>query len=466
MIAPQCAVVVLYMLLLHLQHLPLVKFLRLHTIVYRGSPELRWRCVMFPLRFLLSHFVVDGELTVIDHKGRAHRYGRRGSQPRVAIRLHDPSLYLRLALYPSLHIGRAYVQGSLTIEEGKLVDFINLILINQARLDQTTLGSLRRWREEALRWPAVVNLRSRARRNIHHHYDYETDFYRLFLDNDLQYSCAYFTESVNSLEEAQEAKKRHIASKLALRRGMRVLDIGCGFGGMALYMARNYGVHVTGVTLSTEQLQTARERAAKQGLAHLVDFRAEDYRNTVGRFDRIVSVGMFEHVGRPHYRQFFKQINRLLADNGVAVLHTIGRQTPPSPINVWIRENIFPGAYVPTLSQLTPALEARTLWLTDFENLRLHYAMTLVEWHRRFQGNRQRVKLLDPTRFDDCFCRMWEYYLQSCEASFRCGGLTVFQLQFTKSIGALPITRDYMFAEEQRLLEQNAHEARPRMAGE
>jgi cyclopropane-fatty-acyl-phospholipid synthase len=421
---------------------------------------------MFPLRFLLSYFVVDGDLTVIDHKGCAHRYGVRGSEPKVAIRLHDPGLYLPLAVYPSLHIGRAYVQGSLTIEEGKLLDFINLLLINQARLDQSALGSLRRWREEVLRWPAVVNLRSRARRNIHHHYDYETDFYRLFLDNDLQYSCAYFSDSVNSLEEAQEAKKRHIASKLALRRGMRVLDVGCGFGGLALYLARNYGVHVTGITLSTEQLRTARDRAAKQGLAHLVDFRAEDYRTTIGRFDRIVSVGMFEHVGRPHYGQFFKHVQRLLADNGVAVLHTIGRHTLPSPINVWIRKNIFPGAYVPTMSQLSPILEARSLWLTDFENLRLHYAMTLADWHRRFQANRQRVRMLDPKRFDDRFCRMWEYYLQSCEASFRCGGLTVFQLQFTKRIDALPITRDHIFAEEQRLLEQEAHESRPRMAGE
>ncbi len=421
---------------------------------------------MFPLRFLLSHLVVDGGLTVIDHTGRSHTYGVNGSKPRVTIRLHDPGLYWRLTLYPSLHIGRAYVDGSLTIEEGKLVDFLNLLLVNRARLDQSTFGKVRRWREEILRWPAVVNLRSRARRNIHHHYDHQADFYHLFLDSDLQYSCAYFCDPVSSLEEAQEAKKRHIASKLALRRGMRVLDIGCGFGGMALYLARNYGVHVTGVTLSTEQLKTARDRAAKHGLTHLVDFRLEDYRSTEGSFDRIVSVGMFEHVGRPHYGQFFGHVHRLLADNGVAVLHTIGRQTLPSPINVWIRENIFPGAYLPTMSQLSPALEGRDIWLMDFENLRLHYAMTLVEWHRRFQANRERVRTLDPKRFDDRFCRMWEYYLQSCEAGFRHGSLTVFQLQFTKSIDALPITRDYMFAEERRLLEQEEHEARPRMAGE
>ena len=195
-----------------------------------------------------------------------------------------------------------------------------------------------------------------------------------------------------SLEEAQEAKKRHIAAKLDLQPGQRVLDIGCGFGGMALFLARNYGVHVTGMTLSTEQLKIARERAAKQGLTRLVEFRLEDYRRTRGPFDRIVSVGMFEHVGRPHYGQFFSRINGLLADDGVALLHTIGRQLPPSPINAWMRQNIFPGAYLPSLSQLAPVLEKQDYWLADFENLRLHYATTLREWNRRFQLNRERVR--------------------------------------------------------------------------
>jgi cyclopropane-fatty-acyl-phospholipid synthase len=245
-----------------------------------------------------------------------------------------------------------------------------------------------------------------------------------------------------------------------------VLDIGCGFGGMALFLARNYGVHVTGITLSTEQLKTARERAAKQGLTRLVDFQLVDYRHLKGTFDRIVSVGMFEHVGRPHYRQFFARVNALLTDGGVALLHTIGRYQSPCPINVWIRQNVFPGAYLPSLSQLAPVLEKEQLWLADFENLRLHYAMTLNEWNRRFQANRARVRELDPARHDERFCRMWEFYLQSCEAGFRYSGLTVFQLQLAKKVDTLPITRDYMLAEERRLMSADAAATGTRAAGE
>ena len=219
-----------------------------------------------------------------------------------------PALYRRLALHPTLHVGRAYMDGTLTIAEGQLSDFLNLLLINEQLASQTGSGALKRRLEELARLAAVINPPERARRNVHHHYDHAANFYRCFLDEDLQYSCAYFANEALSLEEAQEAKKRHIAAKLDLRPGHRVLDIGCGFGGMALFLARNYGVHVTGITLSTEQLKIARERAAKQGLARLVDFRLEDYRHTRGPFDRIVSVGMFEHVGRPHYSQFFSRL--------------------------------------------------------------------------------------------------------------------------------------------------------------
>jgi cyclopropane-fatty-acyl-phospholipid synthase len=422
---------------------------------------------VFPLRLLLHRFVRRGHLGVIDHTGRRHEFGTRGSMPSATIHLHDPSLYRRLAFYPTLYVGRAYVDGTLTIAEGKLSDFLNLLLMNEHLASRSGTSELKRRLEELARLAAVVNLPGRARRNVHHHYDHAADFYRCFLDADLQYSCAYFANPALSLEEAQEAKKRHIAAKLNLKPGQRVLDIGCGFGGMALYLARNYGVHVTGITLSTEQLQTARERAARQGLSRLVEFRFEDYRHTRGTFDRIVSVGMFEHVGRPHYRQFFARLGQLLADDGAALVHTIGRHTPPVPINVWIRENIFPGAYLPTLSQITPVLEKQDYWLTDFESLRLHYAETLAEWNRRFQTNRERVRQIDPERHDDRFCRMWEFYLQACEAGFRHSGLTVFQLQLTKKIDALPITRDYMFGEERRLMAGEAGvPARPRMAGE
>jgi cyclopropane-fatty-acyl-phospholipid synthase len=422
---------------------------------------------VFPLRLLLHRFVRRGHLRVVDHTGRVHEFGLSGSRPSSTIFLHDPTLYRRLALYPTLHVGRAYVDGTLTVVDGQLSDFLNLLLINEQLASHTPGGGLKRRFEELTRLAEVVNLPRRARRNVHHHYDHPADFYRCFLDDDLQYSCAYFANRELTLEDAQEAKKRHIAAKLDLRPGHRVLDIGCGFGGMALYLARNYGVHVTGITLSTEQLKIARERAVRQGVARLVDFRLEDYRHTRGPFDRIVSIGMFEHVGRPHYRRFFSRLGRLLSDDGVALLHTIGRQTPPTPINVWMRRNIFPGAYLPALSQLAPVLEKQDYWLTDFESLRLHYATTLKEWNRRFQLNSERVRQLDPTLYDERFCRMWEFYLQACEAAFRHSGLTVFQLQLTKSIDALPVTRDYMFSEERRLMAGEAGvPARPRMAGE
>jgi cyclopropane-fatty-acyl-phospholipid synthase len=419
---------------------------------------------VFALRLLLRRFVRQGSLGVIDHAGQFHQFGTPGSTPCATVRLHDPALYRRLTIHPTLHVGRAYTDGTLTVEEGTLSDFLNVLLLNEHIVARGRTGDLKRRIDEVARLGAVINMPGRARRNVHHHYDHNAEFYRLFLDEDMQYSCAYFASEGVSLEEAQEAKKRHIAAKLDVRPGHRVLDIGCGFGGMALFLARNYGVHVTGVTLSTEQLKVARERAAKLGLSRLVEFRLEDYRRIRERFDRIVSVGMFEHVGRPHYGHFFSRLSGLLTDDGVALLHTIGRTPAPSPINVWIRQNIFPGAYLPSLSQLAPALEKEDLWLADFENLRLHYALTLKEWNRRFQMNRERVRALDPRRYDERFCRMWEFYLQSCEAGFRHSGLTVFQLQIAKRIETLPITRDYMLAAEQRL----ASEAAPgsRAAGE
>jgi cyclopropane-fatty-acyl-phospholipid synthase len=411
---------------------------------------------VFALRLLLRRFVRQGSLGVIDHTGRRHEFGTPGSFPRATVRLSDPSLYRRLTVHPTLHVGRAYTDGTLSVEEGTLYDLLSLLLLNEQLASKGRTGDLKRRLDEVARLAAVINTPGRSRRNVHHHYDHNADFYRLFLDEDMQYSCAYFAADDVPLEEAQEAKKRHIAAKLDIRPGHRVLDIGCGFGGMALFLARNYRVHVTGVTLSTEQHKVARERAARLGLSRRVDFRLEDYRRISERFDRIVSVGMFEHVGRPHYGQFFSRLNALLDDDGVALLHTIGRYQSPSPINVWIRQNIFPGAYLPSLSQLAPVLEKEDLWLTDFENLRLHYALTLKEWNRRFQMNRERVRALDPERYDDRFGRMWEYYLQSCEVGFRYSGLTVFQLQIAKRIETLPITRDYIPAEEVRLASAEA----------
>ena len=299
---------------------------------------------MFPLRLLLHRFVRRGHLGVIDHTGRLHEFGTLGARPAAVIRLHDPALYRRLALHPTLHVGRAYVDGTLTIAEGQLSDFLNLLLINEQLASHTGPGGLKRRLEELTRLAAVVNPPERARRNVHHHYDHAANFYRYFLDEDLQYSCAYFANEALSLEEAQEAKKRHIAAKLDLRPGHRVLDIGCGFGGMALFLARNYGVHVTGITLSTEQLNTARERAAKQAF------------DAPGRFQvRGLSPGAAGHstASSPSAcsstwgGRTTGSSSRAWASSSPTTVwrcvHTIGRQTPPVPINAWIRENIFPG---------------------------------------------------------------------------------------------------------------------------
>ena len=303
----------------------------------------------------------------------------------------------------------------------------------------------------------------RASRNVQHHYDIDHRLYELFLDEDMQYSCAYWREGVTSLDQAQRDKKRHIAKKLLLEPGMEVLDIGCGWGGLALTLARDYGVRVTGVTLSNDQYQTSLKRAQEAGLSDRVTFKLLDYRNEPGSYDRIVSVGMFEHVGRRSYGEFFAQIDRLLKPDGVALLHTIGRMVAPTPINAWMEKYIFPGAYLPSLSQLTPHLEQRGLWLTDFEMLRLHYAKTLKAWDDRFQARRQEIAEM----FDERFCRMWEFYLQLCEVAFRRRTLVVFQLQLAKQFGALPATREYIYtenlaADEPALIAANRSEAQPK----
>jgi cyclopropane-fatty-acyl-phospholipid synthase len=265
----------------------------------------------------------------------------------------------------------------------------------------------------------------------------------------MQYSCAYWRDGVTSLEQAQYDKKQHLAGKLLLEPGMTVLDIGCGWGGLALHLAREYGVRVTGVTLSTDQHETAVRRAAEAGLADRVTFKLQDYRLEPETYDRIVSVGMFEHVGKAHYNEFFDHIVRLLKPQGVAVLHTIARMAPPGPVNAWTRKYIFPGGYLPSLSELAPLLENRRLWLTDFETLRIHYAKTLHEWDRRFQAARAEI----ARKMDERFCRMWEFYLQSAERGFYHSALAVFQLQIAKDLQAVPLTRDYLYGQRPSLME-------------
>jgi cyclopropane-fatty-acyl-phospholipid synthase len=390
------------------------------------------------LASVLSQVIRTGRLVVIDARGNRHVFeGRPGSS--ATVRLRDPTLHWRLLLRPRLYVAEAYVDGTLTIEEGSLYDFLDVLVSNDVaqphelmRLGRAVALSVRRVYQLNPVW--------RARRNVAHHYDLSEQLYELFLDRDRQYSCAYFRTPEDDLETAQENKKRHIASKLLLRPGQKVLDIGSGWGGLALYLAGECNVEVTGLTLSEEQLKVAQRRAAAAGLADRVRFQLRDYREETGQYDRIVSVGMFEHVGVNHYPAFVAKLNALLAPEGVALLHSIGRRDGPDTTNPWLRKYIFPGGYSPALSEVVPVVERAQLWITDIEILRLHYAETLRHWRRRFEQNRERICGL----YDERFCRMWETYLVGSELAFRHNAHLVFQMQLAKSIDAVPLTRDYM----------------------
>jgi cyclopropane-fatty-acyl-phospholipid synthase len=311
-------------------------------------------------------------------------------------------------------------------------------------LEQGPLQAIRRWIAHPLRWFHQYNSVRRARANAEHHYDLSGELYELFLDPDRQYSCAYFKTGTETLEQAQYDKKQHIAAKLLLKPQMKVLDIGSGWGGLALHLAQLSDVDVTGVTLSREQPKVAQARAAASGLSEQVKFHLRDYRKEHGVYDRIVSIGMFEHVGAMHYPAFFAKLKQLLAPDGVALLHAIGRMEAPATTNAWLRKYIFPGSYCPALSEVVSAVERSGLWVTDIEILRLHYADTLREWARRFQSNRERAREL----YDERFCRMWEFYLAACEMAFRCGRMMVFQIQIARRQDAVPLTRNYLVEAE------------------
>ena len=402
---------------------------------------------MFPLSTVLKQLVKIGRLKVTNYNGKSYFYGAPDGPLDVAITLRDPDTALKIALYPALNIGEAYTDGTLTIEQGTLLDLIRLLLVNNRRWNESFLGRIYNRTEDAFRLPAVFNPVSRSRRNVKHHYDLSEELFSLFLDSDRQYSCAYFRSYDEDIEQAQLNKRQHIAAKLVIEPDQHILDIGSGWGGLGLYLAQNYPVRVTGLTLSDEQYRVSNARARQLGIADRVQFKLLDYRQEKDTYDRIVSVGMFEHVGKPHFSAFFEKLHSLLKEDGVALIHTIGQSVQQGAINPWIRRYIFPGAYLPALSQLTPIFERQRYWLTDIENLRLHYAMTLAAWNDCFQANREYVAKL----YDERFCRMWEFYLQSCEAGFRWSGLTVFQFQLAKDINAVPITRDYMMREEDRL---------------
>lgn len=388
---------------------------------------------------LMRRFVTTGRLTLIDHKGVRHDYGP-GGKPSATIRLTDPKLYRRLFLNPELHAGEAYMDGTLIVEEGGIRGFLEVFAHNRDGLRKGPIRQRIKRVQKTFRRTMQRNKRDASSKNVEAHYDLSNGLYRLFLDEDMQYSCAYWPEFGMTLEQAQLAKKRHIAAKLRLEPGQRVLDIGCGWGGMAMHLAKEHDVKVVGVTLSNDQYALARERVETAGLQDKVDIRLQDYRDCKGPYDRVVSVGMFEHVGVGHYAEFFGQIRDVLTDDGCALVHSIGRKGGPGTTGKWIRKYIFPGGYSPALSETYAEIEKAGLWVTDMEILRLHYAWTLAEWEKRFQASRAAIVAMK----DEQFARMWEFYLVISEFSFLYGKHMNFQIQLAKDVHALPPTRNYM----------------------
>ena len=388
-----------------------------------------------------------GSITLTEPDGAVSTFGDgTGEHVHVAIRTNAAAR--AIALDPMLAMPEAYMNGTFEVLEGDILGFLRIAYLNTNRKGANPLftriveGSrvlLRRFQQ--------INTLARARENVHRHYDLSGEMYRLFLDADMQYSCAYFERPEMTLDEAQEAKRRHIAAKLDMKPGLSVLDIGSGWGGLGLYLARRFDAEVLGVTLSTEQHAVSTERARQEGLENQAHFELRDYRKLSERFDRIVSVGMFEHVGVNHYRTFFDKAATLLKPDGTMLLHTIGRSGPPTATNAFIRKYIFPGGYIPAMSEVLPAVEKAGLVITDVEVLRLHYAETLKHWRARFIANRKRAVEI----YDEKFARMWEFYLAGSEAAFRWQDLVVFQFQITKRNDTLPITREYIIRAEDAL---------------
>ena len=410
------------------------------------------------LRSALVH-IARGNLRITTARGRTISFGD-GSGPPIAVRFVTPAAQRAVLLDPGFKLGEAYMDGTFVVERGSIADFVALV---------TEKAAWPHWnapvRAVRFMWRRIrqLNLRTRSRRNVAHHYDLDGRLYTLFLDSDRQYSCAYFENPRASLDDAQLAKKRHLAAKLLIREGDRLLDIGCGFGGLALYAAECCGANVTGITLSEQQLAEARRRASERNLEGRSAFHALDYRDVLGTFERIVSVGMLEHVGVSFYDMFFAKCAALLTDDGVMVLHAIGRSQGPSYTNAWIAKYIFPGGYIPALSEVLPAIERAGLLVTDIEILRLHYAETIKAWRERFLVHRDEVARL----YDARFVRMWEFYLACSECAFRRADMMVSQIQLAKNQSAVPITRDYIMHATSRLRALEARCRVPlRLAGE
>lgn len=413
------------------------------------------------LKRLFGGMIKSGTIEIETARGRKIVAGD-GSGEKVRLRFNDSQAPFLLALDPTVAFGDLYMSGRIDVTKGTLFDLLTVAAVNLWRPDSSRLVKILHNARKAMRWLSPANDEKRARRNTAHHYDFDASFYCQFLDSGLQYSCAYFEWPGLNLEAAQAAKKRHIAAKLLVEPGHKILDIGCGFGGMAIYLSRFCGASATGITLSQTQLGVAKASAAELGLAGIADFRLCDYREAEGRFDRIVSVGMFEHVGLANYDTFFRKVAGLLNENGIALIHTIGRADGPSPMNRWITRHIFPGSYLPALSEIMPVIERTGLFVTDVEILRLHYAETLKIWRERFAARRAEVKM----RRGERFCRMWELYLAGCEVGFRCQGLVVFQIQLAKKLDTVPLTRDYIGQAEAFLRKRDSGAVRLQLAGE
>jgi len=408
---------------------------------------------MWLLDKVLRRVIRLGELIVTDHDGKVYRYGNADpARPAVKVRLTDPGAARFIEKDPRTGAGEAYMDGRLVVDQGDIRDMVLLFRENAPWEREETLetrGPVRKALEYLAGRLDQINWRSRSRRNAEHTYNLTRQLYELFLDEDRQYTCAYYRDPANSLEQAQLDKKAHLAAKLHLKPGMRLLDIGCGWGGLALYLHRQYDVDVLGIALAPDQIQFCRERAEAEGVADRVKFELMDYRDVDGPFDRIVNVGLIEHLGRPHHAGFFAKCATLLKPDGVMVSHCCGRMGGPGITDKWTRKYIFPGGYTPSLSELVVQAERQKLLVTDVETLRFHYAHTLEEWYRRTVAHRAEVISL----YDERFYRMWQFYLAGAEAAFRYGSFVNWQVQYVRRRDALPIVRDHMVEEEARLRE-------------
>ena len=412
------------------------------------------------LRYFLKQFIRRGTMRFTTASGAEFSCGDGTGTP-VSVQFLTAEAERRVLLNPELALGEIYMDGTFVVEDGSIADALAILLDQPEILPRW--AKLQWWLRYLVRHAQQFNPRPRSRNNVARHYDLDGRLYSLFLDADKQYSCAYFETPDATLDDAQLAKKRHLAAKLLIGRGARVLDIGSGWGGLGLYLAEMTGANVTGVTLSTEQLQVSNARAAERNLARSAKFLLEDYRDIPGPFERIVSVGMFEHVGVDFYETYFRRCAELLTDDGVMVLHSIGRSDGPDVTNPWIAKYIFPGGYIPALSEVIPAIERAGLLVCDIEILRLHYAETLKAWRERFMARREEAVRL----YDERFARMWEFYLASSEMSFRKQNMMNFQIQIAKRQGVVPMTRDYIALEEAKLRGiERGRQPRLQIAGE